>query len=262
MSTVDRPIAADWLALRRVADQRARDQAGSLLTTLAAFLPDPVTVVDVGAGTGANRVYLEPRLPMATRWVLLDHDAALLERASADERRVGGIDVVADVVREVGAGLVTCSALLDLLSRSEIDALVRALAGVGVPGLFSLTVDGSIHLRPEHPDDARVASAFNDHQRRSGRPGPAAVSSAAEVGRSYGLAVSSVPTPWRLDASDGPLVTRLLSERVAAAVEQRPEIEEEGRRWLQDRLDVLAQGRLAVRVGHVDLLLTPRLSAG
>ena len=35
-------------------------------------------LVDVGAGTGANRDYLAPRLPLAQEWVVVDHDADLL----------------------------------------------------------------------------------------------------------------------------------------------------------------------------------------
>ncbi len=37
-----------------------------------------MVVVDVGAGTGANRAYLAPRLAVPSRWVLLDRDRQLL----------------------------------------------------------------------------------------------------------------------------------------------------------------------------------------
>ncbi len=57
---------AGWLALRREADVEARDRgAGWLLARLVEHLGPGATrvrVVDVGAGTGANRAYLEPRL--------------------------------------------------------------------------------------------------------------------------------------------------------------------------------------------------------
>ena len=82
---------ATWLELRRGADTLARDEgAGVLLERLVAHLEaDRATgpqvtsagalrVVDIGAGTGANRGYLAPRLPMAQEWVAVDHDPELL----------------------------------------------------------------------------------------------------------------------------------------------------------------------------------------
>ena len=61
----ERPIAADWLALRRAADSAARDRAGGLVRRLNDHLGGTVTVFDIGAGTGANRAYLAPRLDVA-----------------------------------------------------------------------------------------------------------------------------------------------------------------------------------------------------
>ncbi len=44
--------------------------------------------------------------------------------------------------------------------------------------------------------------------------------------RRHGMLVRTAETPWRLDDGDRALVTRWLTERVAAAVEQQPELEE------------------------------------
>jgi hypothetical protein len=49
------------------------------------------------------------------------------------------------------AQLVTCSALLDLLTIDQLDAIGSALAVARQPALVSLTVTGALELSPPHP---------------------------------------------------------------------------------------------------------------
>lgn len=263
MTRPERPIAADWLALRRPADVAARDRAGWLVTdwsSRAIASGGPVTVFDVGAGTGANRAYLAPRLAGPARWVLLDHDAGLLAAPGnrGARRVVGGIGELDRLVATAsGARLVTCSALLDLLSAAELDELAAVLARHRVPGLFSLSVDGSLRLEPPHPHDDAIAAAFNAHQSRDGRPGPRAAAHLAAGCEALGLTVRRADSPWLLDAGSTPLLRRLLTDRAAAAVEWRPRLGPAAEGWLVSRLTSLDEGTLTVRVGHVELLVMP-----
>jgi len=255
----ERPIPADWLALRRAADTVARDRASWLLSEVTSSTSGILTVFDIGAGTGANQAYLAPRLGVGSRWVLLDHDADLLNAPGhgAAERVLGGIGELDRLVAATsGERLVTCSALLDLLSAGELDELAAVLARHRTPGLFCLTVDGSMRVEPSHRYDDAVTTAFNDHQSLDGRPGPAAAGYLTARCEQLGLAVRQAPTPWLLDADSAPLVRRLLAERADAAVERRPQLARSARLWLADRQRSLDQGVLAVRVGHVDLLVT------
>lgn len=263
MSRPERPIAADWLALRRTADAGARDRAARLVTawsSSAIASGEPITVFDVGAGTGANRAYLAPRLAGPVRWVLLDHDADLLAAPGnrGARRVVGGIgDLDRLVAAASGARLVTCSALLDLLTTAELDELATVLARHRVPGLFSLSVDGSLGLEPPHPDDADIGAAFNAHQSRDGRPGPRAAAHLAATCESLGLTVRRADSPWLLDAGSAGLVRRLLTDRAEAAVEWSPRLGPAAGRWLASRLVSLDAANLTVRVGHVEVLVTP-----
>ena len=76
-------FSADWLALREPYDARARNPA--VLDALAAALADrgSVAIVDLACGTGATLRAIASRLPRRQRWRLVDHDLALLARASS-----------------------------------------------------------------------------------------------------------------------------------------------------------------------------------
>ncbi len=260
MTRPERPIAADWLALRRAADAAARDRALDLVAEWVAAAPeaDPLTIVDVGAGTGANSAYLESRLPRAARWVLLDHDSDLLAASVAvdTERVVGGIGELDGLIRAHHPQLLTCSALLDLLTAAELDELANVLVTHRVAALFSLTVDGTVQLDPPEPQDAALTAAFNAHQARAGRPGSDAAGYLADRCARLGLRVRTADTPWLLDSTAAPLINRLLTERIDAVVEARPELASAAAEWLAARLALLDDGELRVRVGHLDLLIT------
>lgn len=302
----DRPIAADWLALRRAPDEEARGAAAGLLADLAEHLAErardatgtpetidwagPVAVVDVGAGTGANRAYLAPRLPFPTAWTLLDHDPALLGDDGNDgcRRVLGGIAELPALLAEVPPwrGLVTCSALLDLLSAADLDALVGAVTAAGVPALFALTVTGAVTIEPADAGDETVRAAFDAHQARAGRPGPGAARYVAQAARRAGAQVRQARTPWRLtaDASAArPFLRRYLTDRAAAAAEVLDDLSVDVARvdrarvdvarldaapvddaaaarvgaWLDRRLSAVEEGTLRLTVEHVDLLLLP-----
>lgn len=277
-SRPERPIEADWLALRRDMDDAAREAAQPLCAELAAWhrarvpvdvpADAPVEVFDLGSGTGANQAYLSRRLPFPTRWTLLDHDPALLShpgqgpgrRVLAGVEELPGLLEASSRERPGVAQVVTCSALLDLLAADDLDGLAATLHAAGAPGLFALTVTGSVEIDPPERADETVRRCFDAHMAREGRPGPGAGPYLAEAARTLGARVVDVPTPWRIDTGDPAtraFARRWLTDRAAAAVEQdaaeRPAVHE----WLVRRLRQVDGGTLKARVGHVDLLVLP-----
>lgn len=70
-------FSSDWLALREPADAAARNRP--LLASVAAFASSrkPLTILDLGAGTGSTLRALAPHLAAPQRWRLVDDDAAL-----------------------------------------------------------------------------------------------------------------------------------------------------------------------------------------
>ena len=264
MSAPERPIAADWLALREPADARARDHAaGALLPPLLDRLGPaarPPHAVDLGAGTGANGRWLSAWLPRPPRWTLVDHDVDLLRDIGLPHSRevVAGVEELESVLAAAGeVDLVTCAALLDQLRPHELAAVVEALVAAGAAALFSLTVTGAVSIDPPDADDAPLAAAFDAHQRRDGRLGPDAAPHAVALLRAAGWAVTEAETPWRLGHGDERLIAAWLDGRLEAALESEPALARRGAAWRARRLSRLDAGLLRATVGHVDLLALP-----
>ena len=193
--------------------------------------------------------WLAPRLAAPQRWVLHDLDRDLLAVA-AD--RVAGVaaadgspvtvETRHDDVTRLGpadladADVVTCSALLDLLTSDELGRLVARCTAAGCPTLLTLTVVGRVELVPSDPLDAQVAAALF---------------------REAGAEVAVRDSPWRLDGSTSALAAEWCSGWVAAAQEQSPALAPALRPYVRRRLREARAGALRVTVAHGDLLAVP-----
>jgi hypothetical protein len=212
--------------------------------------------------------WLAPKLPGPQRWVLHDRDGELLERAAIDapgKAWDGSIVTVetrqSDITRLTaqdlaGADLVTASALLDMLTADDLRAIAAACAGR--PALFTISVVGRVTISPADPLDARIAAAFDDHQRRRvgehGRLGPDAVEAAVAAFAACGVSTTVLPSPWRLGADDADLIGQWMLGWIAAACEHEPALARPARAYAHRRLAEAAAGKLSVVVHHEDLL--------
>ncbi|GLY00629.1 MULTISPECIES: class I SAM-dependent methyltransferase [Actinoplanes] len=247
-------FSPDWLALREPADAAAR--AGDLIAALPAGITE---IRDLGCGTGSLGRWLAPQLPSPQVWILTDRDPRLLEIAA--DRMPDGVSVGVDE-RDVtaltaddlaGTGLVTCSALLDLLTAGEVEDLVAVLAQARTSALFTLSVTGRVRFDPADPRDAEVEAAFNEHQRREetgGRRllGPDAPAFAAAAFEKAGARVLVRDTPWQLGPELPELTAEWLRGWTGAAREQRPDLDLDD--YLERRLSSLPHAS----VGHQDVL--------
>lgn len=250
---------ADWLALRADADARARDPG--LLTRLAEQIGnEPLRILDLGAGTGANLRALAPVIGASQHWVLADGDPALLDRVEP----VRGVVLDCHVV-DLAAGLealfdpppdlVTASAFLDLCGRTWLDRLAECVAACGAVVYVALSYDGREGWEPPHPLDARVLAAFHADQRRDKGLGPALGPDAhgylAEHLRRRGYRVHEAPSDWRLARPADAALIRALADGTAAAVVGSLG-GERASQWRAARAE--AGG---VLIGHRDLLALP-----
>jgi hypothetical protein len=147
---------------------------------------------------------------------------------------------------------------LDVLTTNQIYEVCGALIGNRAPGLFSLTVTGTLGVSPTDPHDQQLLDAFIDHQRRAGRAGPDAVRLAIDVMLGGGFTVRTQETPWLLTASsDAAFVEQLLWERLEAAVAQDPSLATTAATWFELRRTQLTDGILRIDLGHLDILALP-----
>lgn len=287
MTTQDTPrFAPEWLELREGADADAR--ARELLDPLRAYLaqracPTGLVIRDLGCGTGSMGRWLAPRLGGPQHWILHDRDRDLLARAATLTPRTAADGSPVTVATEpgdatrltadglAGTALVTASALLDLLTRDEVDGIAAACAGAGCPALLALSVEGRVELSPADPLDAEIAGAFNAHQRRTDQHrterdrrllGPDAVAVASEAFARRGMTVRVDASPWRLGAGDSALTAEWLRGWVGAACDQQPDLAPRAAAYLRSRLDACAAGALRVVVHHSDLLALPAPAGG
>lgn len=266
-------VSPAWLDLRERADGAARSQ--DLVRRLRPRLPDdrPLVVHDLACGSGSMGRWLAPLLAGPQRWVLHDRDPdllALAESAVPDSSADGAVVTVETRLSDVtqldpeelaGSNLITASALLDLLTEDELAALVEVCAEAGCPVLFALSVTGRVQLLPADPLDSRVAASFDAHQRRvtpRGRLyGPDAGGAAVRAFRRLGAETVVRPSPWRLGPEDAGLTAEWLAGWIEAACEQDADLAADVDPYRRRRLREAEEGRLAVTVGHADLLVLP-----
>lgn len=249
-------FSADWLGLREVADNNARDS--ELLKAAAkAAGADPV-ILDLGCGTGSNIRALSTVLPETTQWHLVDNDPELLKLAGTSARgffslHCQDIQNLADL--PLGdITLVTASALIDLVSRQWLQELATMLR---VPVYFALSYDGAMDWNPGDPRDVLITDAFNRHQRGDKGLGPAlgpdSVAVATDVFSTSGFQVTVAKSPWNLTGGDTTLQNELVSGIAEAAFEMGYA---DASSWRQMRITQSEKTHCVI--GHGDILAIPK----
>lgn len=273
-------FSAEWLALREPADHRSRNV--KLAHAVAKYFEGwrPVTVIDLGCGTGSNLRATAPLLGPEQIWTLVDYDAALL--AAARERLQAWADGAAekdgalvlfkgakritvsfrqaDLAKELddvlapGANLVTASALFDIVSEAFLAKLIAGVSLRKSAFYTVLTYDGDQRWTPEHDLDGAMLQAFHAHQAGDkgfgASAGPNAPDFLSEGFAAAGYTVTEGDSAWRLGEQDAALVGQL-----AAGFAQA--VRETGLVPAHDIDLWCAQKHTACVVGHADTLATP-----
>lgn len=250
-------FAPDWLALREPADHAARDK--DLLVAAAKSLRPGSVVLDLGSGTGSTvRAFKEAGFD-GLAWRLCDKDAILLEVAQANhpDAEIVVTDLAdLDAIPFDNVGLVTCSALLDLMPLHWVNSLAAHLARRKIPFYAALSYDGVMQWTPADPSDGSITAAFNLHQQTDkglGRAlGPRAAEAAVIAFSANGYSTVPASSPWRIDPDQSLLHDMLLAGIAEAAREIGVE---DAAEWLTRRRGTIQCSQATI--GHIDLLALP-----
>jgi len=281
----------DWLDLREPYDAASRDPG--LAARLAASLPNRPRILDLGAGTGSLLRWLGHFIGRAQAWTLVDADPWLIERAFAtiaDRAQAMGWAatfpgrktllvhaphgawrveaLIADLAHAPGnlplarVDAVVCSALCDLVSKGWLEALAAACARHRLPFYAALNVTGRERFLPPHPGDAIVARGFRRDQRRdkgfAGMAlGPAAPAAIAAAFAAHGYAVYRAPSDWIIRRRDRLFAREVATGHARAALVWERRAADRIAAWIAARLAQAGSGKLAIRVGHQDVLALP-----
>ncbi|RMD73213.1 MAG: hypothetical protein D6818_05100 [Bacteroidetes bacterium] len=285
-------FTTDWLNLRFPFDEAARNGEVEAACLRRLGNRSPLTILDLGAGLGANCVHLGPRIRGDQRWLLLDHDGHLPgpalawmgERlakagysaavegdaatfADAGHRlqvqyRVAPLDRLMDVVDLGGVDLVTANALLDLLNWRQVEAVAGMLADFRLPLLATINYAG-MSFEPSGTADLPIVGLYEQHMTREqeggARLGKQAVSVLEDLLEHRGYRTLRKPSVWKVGPGARALQKALLDfmERALRELELMPGMVEQWEAWLALRRAQMEKGELHIEVRHFDLWAEP-----
>ncbi|MGZ5802595.1 MAG: class I SAM-dependent methyltransferase [Xanthobacteraceae bacterium] len=262
-------FSPDWLAMREPYDAHARNPE-VLAAVAAAFAHLPsMTIVDLACGTGSTRRAVAESLPRPQHWKLVDNDLSLLARAGALPSPTGCTTrtVPVDLVRDLemaldgACDLITCSALLDLVSQDWLDRFVTECAARRLPVYAAINYNGRVNIDPTDRIDSLIIEAVNRHQTDDKGFGPALGPKAvATLGKRFtelGYEVREGDADWVLNADDTDMQRSVLTQWALAAQESADMSATNIASWLERRIEHLDARRSRIRLGHTDVFARP-----
>ena len=258
-----------WLTLRERYDLAARnpdvlDAVKASLKSLAS-----VHVLDLACGSGSTMRALHTHFPTRQHWDLVDHDPDLLILARDGNPDKGitlntvRLDLNHNLDAAIGATicLITTSALLDLVSKTWLDQLLRKVAVRSLPVYAALTYDGRADLSPTDPLDVAIVSAVNAHQRTDkgfgSALGPSAAAAAIAGFELVGYSVVHGESDWVIGPNDRAIQNELLEGWASAAGDMETLTDAQIASWLTRRRAAINEGLSSMRVGHIDFFASP-----
>lgn len=281
-------FSEQWLTLREPADHAAR--SSSLSNELANWSKqhETLNIVELGAGTGSNLRYLMPMLGKNQHWVLIDNDAALLNRLPeilqpwADEHdahlteknnelqidhqnysasvkiQLLNLALQLDELPMKNANLLTASALLDLTSESWLNQLAGLVVEHHCSCLFALNYDGNIHWQPELDSDDTIKALLNQHQLKNkgfgNALGPEAGNYFASALKQRGRNSEADNSNWIINAQSQALQHAIVDGWAPASLEQDNSQGKLIEHWHGRRREIILQAQSSLTVGHLDVL--------
>ncbi len=264
-------LAVDWLQQRFLFDNRARDHA-LLQQALQLLHNKPAArVVDLGAGTGNNALFLAPRLPRGCELTVVEQHDYLLQAcqqrfSNAHESNLTTRFVQQDLHQWLSettrVDLICNSALLDLMTEQELSTLLHRLQALEAPMYSTLNYQG-VRFLPGDEADAGYIKLFERHMSRKldrGQPlGARTLERLQSLCKQIGLTVKSAPSSWEITALDSGFMQMNLTfyQRGIEALLTEPDDKAALYQWLVEKQSRIEDGTLTLRVLHQDVLVEP-----
>jgi len=269
----------DWLRLREPLD--AASHQAPLIAGFVARLPQRPRLVEFGAGIGASFRLLAPAIGRAQAWTLVERDEAALGEAFehialwAEARGCTVTWPGRALLVHTGSGAWRVEGRVDApldptaaLRGARADAVICSVAGWNAPGawfaqladavripvLLLMVPDGRQTWMPAHGADAAIRTGL---RRMRDAGGASDLAGILRPFRARGFALRVAPADWRLRRTPPLLATALAHATTLAAGVALPSQRTRIAEWQEARLDQARRGRLAIRIGHRDILALP-----
>lgn len=187
--------AVDWLATRYPYDVDARNPNVEIACLQWLASRNPISVVDIGSGSGSNCFYFIDQFPVAQHWTFIEKDpmliSASLERMTqwANDREYiveaspyginiqtpnGQIEIegicgslldLSQLVRLDKVDLVMANAVFDLFSQSQFATFISELSNYSLGILATLNYSG-MSFSPTTDEDKTVIDLYESHMQR------------------------------------------------------------------------------------------------
>ncbi len=282
---------ANWLNDRYPFDSEARNK--SLEAKVLDYLKpkEVVHLLDVGAGTGSNTLYLMDKIKGDQHWYLIEQDTSFktifLRRiedfatfhkyewqASNNKIQVttptkelsfefieGSLLELAQLVRLDKIDLVLANAVFDLFSKEQLQQFLNPIVQAGIACYFTLNYK-SQSFHPEDPFDNTFISLYEDHMERPQATGQA---TGKQVGPYLATYLETFQTieqgisTWQIQKEDIKMHYYLLSymERAIPELPIQEEVITLLPKWIQRKKDLVITRQLELTVQHWDIFSYP-----
>lgn len=289
----DTQFATDWLEERYRFDVAARNPSVEAACLQYFSKATDIRIIDIGAGSGANLVYLADKLPPLQHWALLDLNPKLLKAARTRiknwgiakgyevsehgdqislERPARRIEVqlvhgsmlkLAKIFNLSSYHLATASAVLDLLTADMADQLLKTLHTHRLALLATLNYQ-QMEYFPREKADKRFIKQYEEHMQREqdfGRAlGPACVAHLQQVYQNLPTGTFQMgPSRWQIEPSDQDMHLHLLHflEKSLISLPANQQSPQALHEWLDRKRAFLQARQLRLTVEHQDCFAAP-----
>ncbi len=283
---------AYWLNDRYPFDSEARDK--SLEAKVLEYLKpkEDLQLLDVGAGTGSNTLYLMDKIKSNQHWYLVEQDASFKSvffrrvedyatfhkyewnlsnntiQVSTPTKKLsfefieGSLLEIAELMPLENIDLVLANAVFDLFSKQQIQQFLTPILQKEIACYFTLNYK-SQSFHPEDPFDTTYLSLYDEHMER---PQVMGTATGKMVGPSLVDCLETFQTveqaisTWQIQKGDIKMHYYLLSfmENALQELNLQKEVKTLLPKWIQRKKDLVITRQLELRVEHWDIFSYPK----